>query len=532
MPSISLLLLLVAPLLGALLIQWLPPERGTAVRGLAALAAALQGVLGLLCWRLPPADLHLNWLPKLGLSLDLAIDGLSLPLLLLTSLLTTLAILATPADQPRSRLFHALMLATNVGVGGAFLARNALLFVLFFELVLIPTTLLVAIWGGERRAAAAIRFLIYGAVSGLSLLAAVLSLGWLSSETLDFSYTALAQASLPTEQQTWILALLLLGFGLKLPVVPLHGWQPLAYSQAPTPVVMVLGGVVSKLGAYGLLRFGVGFLPEAWSALSPWIAAAGAISAVYGALNAIVQDDIRRLMAYSSLGHMGLLVLAVAAATPLSLQGAVAQILAHGMIVALLFACVGLIERRTGTTSIAELSGLMNPLRGLPFTMGMMLLALMAAAGIPGLAGFPAELLVFEGSWTAFPRETLISLIASGFTAVYAIRLFNRVGFGRLDNKRADWVSTRWGERAPAMLLTAMVVAFGIWPTALTGWSEAESNSLAIRSQPFLLADGPALSPLAAGGAPTLSANALPSASLAGTAFTADSVDASEVLPA
>jgi NAD(P)H-quinone oxidoreductase subunit 4 len=160
--------------------------------------------------------------------------------------------------------------------------------------------------------------------------------------------------------------------------------------------------------------------------------------------------------------------------------------LAHGMIVALLFACIGLIERKTGTTSIPELSGLMNPLRGLPFTMGMMLLALMAAAGIPGLAGFPAELMVFEGSWTTFPWPTLVTLAASGFTAVYAIRLFNRVGFGRLDNERADWQATRWSERAPALLLSLLVVAAGLWPPALTGWSESESSRLALRSQPFL----------------------------------------------
>jgi len=247
---------------------------------------------------------------------------------------------------------------------------------------------------------------------------------------------------------------------------------------------------VCKLGAYGLLRFGVGFLPDTWLAWSPWIAAAGAISAVYGALNAIAQSDMRRLMAYSSLGHMGLLVLALAAATPLALQGAVAQILAHGLIVALLFACVGLIERRTGTTAIAELSGLLNPLRGLPVTAGMLLLALMAAAGIPGLAGFPAELLVFEGSWTSFPRATLVCLVASGLTAVYAVRLFNRVGFGRLDNGRADWLPTTASERLPALALTLLVIGFGLWPAGLVGWSENDTGPLALRSQPLLQVGG------------------------------------------
>jgi NAD(P)H-quinone oxidoreductase subunit 4 len=497
MAALLLPLLLGLPLLAALLLPLLPDPSSTRVRSLAALAAGLQLFTALVAWRQTPADLHLAWLPKLGLALDLGLDGLSLPLVLLTALLSTLAILSAPADQSRPRLFYPLMLATNLGVVGALLARNALLFVLAFELVLIPTTLLVAIWGGPRRAGAAVRFLLYGAVSGLSLLAAVLAFGWFNSNGLGFSYDELATAAVSPRGQAAILALLLLAFGLKLPVVPLHGWQPFTYGEAPTPVVMLLGGAVSKLGAYGLLRFGVGFLPDVWLAWSPWIAAAGAISAVYGALNAIAQKDIRRLMAYSSLGHMGLLVLALAAATPLSLQGAIAQCLAHGMIVALLFACVGLIERRTGTTLIPELSGLLNPLRGLPFTLGMLLLALMAAAGIPGLSGFPAELLVFEGSWSAFPRATLVSLIASGFTAVYAVRLFNRVGFGRLDNARADWISTTWSERVPALALTLLVIGSGLWPTALTGWSEPATASLALRAQPFLLAEGPTLSPLA-----------------------------------
>ncbi|MEB3263445.1 MAG: NADH-quinone oxidoreductase subunit M [Synechococcus sp.] len=493
MGPLPLLLLLVLPLSAGLLLFLLPEERPIRVRSFAAGATALQLAVALLGCGRPPQTWHQDWLPQIGLGLDLGLDGLSLPLVVLAALVTTLAILAAPPDQGRPRLYFSLMLATNLGVVGAFLSRNALLFVLAFELVLIPTTLLVAIWGGQRRAGAAIRYLLFGAISGLSLLAAILAFGWLNGNGFSFGFEDLASADLSPAASAWILALLLLAFGLKLPVFPVHGWQPLTYAEAPTPVVMLLGGVVSKLGAYGLLRFGVGFLPDTWALWSPWIAAAGAVSAVYGALNAIAQTDIRRLMAYSSLGHMGLLVLALAAATPLSLQGGMAQILAHGLIVALLFCCVGLIERKTGTTAIPELSGLMNPLRGLPFTMGMMLLAMMAAAGIPGLAGFPAELMVFEGSWTAFPRTTLVSLVASGFTAVYAVRLFNRVGFGRLDNARADWQSTRWGERAPAMLLSLLVLAAGIWPTGLTGWSETETTALALREQPFLLAQGPVL---------------------------------------
>jgi NAD(P)H-quinone oxidoreductase subunit 4 len=476
-----LLLLLLLPLLTAVVLPVLPSGLPW-LRRAAFVAPLLQVVAALLWWRQPSAELSLSWLPRLGLRLDLGLDGITLPLVLLTALITAMAVLAAPPNQSRPKLFFGLLLATNLGLIGSFLARNALLFVMAYELILIPTTLLVATWGGQRRAGAAIRFLTYGAVSGVALLAAVLALGWLQPGGLDFSYSALARHSLSPVQQGWILALVLLSFGLKLPVVPLHGWQPLTYSQAPTPVAMVLSGAVSKLGAYGLLRFGVEFLPDAWSAWAPWLAVAGAVSAIYGALNAIAQLDMRRLVAYSSLGHMGILLLALAAATPLSLQGVVAQMLAHGLIIALLFCLVGLIERKTGTTSIPELSGLLNPQRGLPFTMGLMLLALLAAAGVPGLAGFVAELLVFEGSWVAFPWPTLVCLLASGLTAVYAIRLFNRVGFGRLDNERADWVSTTWQERTPALVLTSLVLLAGLWPTALTGFSESSTGPLALRS--------------------------------------------------
>jgi len=331
----------------------------------------------------------------------------------------------------------------------------------------------------------------------VALLAAVLAFGLLNPAGLDFSYSSLAAADYTPVQQRWLLALVLLAFGLKLPVVPLHGWQPFTYSQAPTPVAMLLSGAVSKLGAYGLLRFGLEFLPEAWSAWSPWIAALGAITAIYGALNAISQLDMLRLVAYSSLGHMGMLLLALAAATPLSLQGVVAQMLAHGMIIALLFCLVGLIQARTGTTAIPELSGLLNPQRGLPFTMGLMLLALMAAAGVPGLAGFVAELLLFEGSWVVFPLPTLVCLVASGLTAVYAVRLFNRVGFGRLDNERADWIGTTLAERAPALVLTVLVLLTGIRPSLLTGFSEASTAPLALRSSESVtvIAQAPAFAP-------------------------------------
>ncbi|KEF41768.1 MAG: NAD(P)H-quinone oxidoreductase subunit D4 [Cyanobium sp. CACIAM 14] len=490
------ILLLLLPALGAVVLPLLP-ERQDILRRVCLAPLLLQLAIGLTQLGKSPSELHQVWIPRIGLGFDLGLDGLSAPLAALIALICLVTVLATPAEQARPRLFLSLLLATDLGLTGAVLARNALLFLLAFELVLIPTTLLLAVWGGPRRVQAAIQYVMYGAVSGLALLGAVLALGWLSGEGFSFAFADLAAMQLSPENSRWIFALLLLSFGLKLPVVPLHGWQPLAYGQASSPVAMLLSGGVSLLGAYGLLRFAIGFMPEQWILWSPWIAAVGAFTSAYGALNALAQSDIRRLVAYGSLGHMGLLVVALASATPLSLQGVVAQLIAHGLISALLFLLVGLIDSKTGSTQIPDLAGLLNPYRGLPFTLGLFLLALMASAGIPGLAGFVPEFMMFEASWTPFPIPTLLCLVASGFTAVYAVRLFNRVGFGRLDNNRVDYPSTVWSERFPAMLLAALVVIGGIWPGLLVGWSESSTSALALRREPFtaLVAVAPSASP-------------------------------------
>lgn len=480
----ALLLLILLPLVGTLLLPLLP-ENSPPLRLPAAVLAIAQLLLALILWQAGPQNFTLTWLPRLGLELSLGLDGVSLPLVLLSGLVTAMAVLATPPDQSRPRLYFGLILATNLGVVTCLLARNALLFLLALELILIPATLLIAIWGGERRAGAAIRYLLYNAVSGICILAAILALAWLNPAGFSFAYSDLAGADLSESSSRWVLALLLVGFGLKLPLVPLHGWQPLAYSQAPAPVAMLLSGSVSKLGAYGLIRFGIEFLPDAWMAWSPWFAGLAAASAVYGALNAIAQSDMRLLVAYSSIGHMGFLLLGLAAATPMSLQGVMALLLAHGTITALLFHLVGVIQRKTGTTAIAELTGLLNPYRGLPFTLGLFLVALMASAGIPGLAGFVGEFLMLEGSWTTFPLATVICLLASGLTAVYAVRLFNRVGFGRLDNDRTDYPTSTFSERIPAMAMIALVVIAGIWPQMLLGWSASSTATLALRAQSF-----------------------------------------------
>jgi NAD(P)H-quinone oxidoreductase subunit 4 len=272
--------------------------------------------------------------------------------------------------------------------------------------------------------------------------------------------------------------LLLVGFGIKIPLVPLHTWMPDAYVEASPVVAIILGGMVAKLGTYGLVRFGLQLFPETWAFVAPGLSIIGVVSVMYGALSAIAQKDIKRMVAYSSIGHMGYIVVAAAALTPLSLLGCVSQMVSHGLILALLFYLVGVIETKVGTRELDVLNGLMNPLRGLPLTSALLIAGGMASAGIPGLVGFIAEFLVFQGSYSVFPWQTLLCIFASGLTAVYFVILLNRTCFGKLDNNTAYYPRLVWAEKAPALVLSALILFLGIQPTWLVRWTETTTTAI------------------------------------------------------
>jgi NAD(P)H-quinone oxidoreductase subunit 4 len=421
---------------------------------------------------------YFAWAEPIGLSYSLGVDGLSLPLLVLNSFLTLIALYATAQNSERPRLKYSLILLINAGIAGALMAQNLLLFILFYELELIPFYLAIAIWGGEKRGYASIKFLLYTAVSGLLILAAFLGIGFLSNTAPNFDYQSLSTTELSFKTQLFLLALLLVGFGIKIPLVPLHTWLPDAYTEASPATAILLGGILAKLGTYGLIRYGLQLFPETWSIVAPGLAVIGTISVVYGALAAISQKDIKRMVAYSSIGHMGYMLVAAAAGTELSVLGAVAQMVAHGLILALLFYLVGVIERKVGTRDIDVLNGLMNPVRGLPLVSALLILGGMASAGIPGLVGFVAEFIVFQGSFSAFPIPTLICIIASGLTAVYFVILLNRTCFGKLDNFKAYYPKVLRSETIPAIVLTVIILFLGIQPTWLVRWIEPTTSSI------------------------------------------------------
>jgi NAD(P)H-quinone oxidoreductase subunit 4 len=499
-------LLLVVPALGALLMVIWPGEpTPNRLRGVAIVTLVLQLLLScavLLQFDPEVSGLQLQerfaWLPGIGLNYWLGVDGLSLPLVLINAALTLVSVVCTREFSRRPRLYFALLLVISAAVNGAFLANNLLLFFLFYELELIPLWLLISIWGGANRAYAATKFLIFTAVSGMLILGAFLGLALLTG-TVDFSLTPVGSDRLAMGSQLVLLGALLVGFGIKMPLVPFHTWLPDAHTQASTPVSVLLAGVLLKLGTYGLLRFGLGLFPEAWARLAPALAIWAAVSVLFGSLAAIAQRDMKRMVAYSSVGHMGTVLLAAAAASPVALLGAEFQMVSHGLISALLFLLVGIVYRKTGTRDLDVLHGLLNPQRGLPLTGSLMVLGVMASAGLPGMAGFISEFLVFRGSIQTFPVATLLSIVGSGLTAVYFLLLVNRAFFGRLAitshndplrDPRLDvqLPSVASRETLPALTLAIAVVGLGLLPASLGRLSEASTTALA--QLPLLLAAG------------------------------------------
>ncbi|ELS32707.1 MULTISPECIES: NADH-quinone oxidoreductase subunit M [Pseudanabaena] len=430
----------------------------------------------------------LAWLDPIGLTYRLGVDGLSFPLVLLNGLLLSIAIYISN-DIQRPRLYFPLLLLLGGGVNGAFLAQNLLLFFLFFEVELIPLYLLIAIWGGEKRGYAATKFLIYTAISGVLILAAFFGMAIFGSgdtNAFTFNYQDLNLEGASKNVKGILLILLLLGFGIKIPIVPLHTWLPDAHVEASTPVSTLLAGVLLKLGTYGLLRFGLGLLPDAWQAIAPFLAIWAVVSVIYGCLTAINQTDMKKMVAYSSVGHMGYILLALSAATPLALVGATFQMVSHGLISALLFILVGIVYKKTGTRDINSLNGLLNPERGLPITGSLMILAAMASAGTPGMVGFIAEFVIFRSSYAVFPFQTLLCMIGTGLTAVYFLIMIDRVFFGRLAVEKFkdrppinSFPFAKWQEKFPAIALALIIVFFGLIPNFATQMIEISADAIA-----------------------------------------------------
>jgi NADH-quinone oxidoreductase subunit M len=477
--SMAVLILL---LLGGGLLAWQAERLDTRLPRWVALAAVTATLVYLLATitRLPaenfaltpdPRDqaswllhLKLDWIPRFGISFELAMDGLSLLLVVLTLLLGLVAIASSWSEIDfKPGLFQANLLWTLAGVCGVFLALDLVLFFMFWEVMLIPMYLLIAIWGHEHKAYAAMKFFIFTQVSGLLMLLAIVVLAWQGLATngnLSFSYFDLLGLELSPRLGWWTMLGFFLAFTVKLPAFPFHTWLPDAHTQAPTAGSVLLAGILLKTGAYGLLRFCIPLFPDASLDFAPIAMGLGVAGVVYGAVLAFAQSDFKRLVAYSSVSHMGFVLLGLYAWNSLALQGAVMQMVAHGVSTAALFMLAGALQQRLHTRDMGRMGGLWHQA---PRMGACAMFFAVASLGLPGLGNFVAEFLVLLGLFAVQPWLTAIAALGLITAAIYALWMMQQAFQGTPDEQRrmADF-------NAREMLaMTAMIVALlwlGLYP--------------------------------------------------------------------
>jgi len=409
------------------------------------------------------------WIPRWGISYRVGIDGISLFMVLLTTVMMPLSVLASWSSiTRRERAFYALMLTLLTGLVGVFIALDLFLFYVFFEIMLIPMYFIIGIWGGTNRLYAAIKFFIYTMAGSLLMLVAIVVMAWKISGvtgTLSFSYEhLLANAGTLGSVAPWLFAAFALAFAIKVPIFPLHTWLPDAHVEAPTAGSVLLAAVMLKIGTYGFLRFAVPFFPQV--ALSPAVSrlvvVLAVIGIIYGALVAMVQPDIKKLVAYSSVSHLGFVMLGIWGVSVISVQGALMVMISHGISTGALFLLIGMIYERRHTRLIEDYGGIA---RVVPLFSLILTVVALSSIGLPGLNGFVGEFLVLLGSFSAYPWATGIATTGVIFAAAYLLWALQRMIFNRLDNpenERLPDLNPR--ELAVLIPLIVGIVWLGLFP--------------------------------------------------------------------
>ena len=474
------LLCLIAILLGAGILAWFAGHwSAIAARGIALVATIADFIIGLVLWLRDYRELSLlpnnhwidrldwSWIPRFGIHFHLALDGLSLLLLMLTFFLGIVSVLVSWDEiQERVGFFHLNLLWVLAGITAVFLALDLFLFYFAWELMLVPMYFLIALWGHERRQYASVKFFIFTQLSGLLMLIAILALYFAhhaATGVFTFDYEQLLHTPLSSTAAWWMMLGFFVAFAVKLPVVPVHTWLPDAHTEAPTAGSVILAGLLLKTGAYGLLRFVVPLFPGAAHQFAPIAMILAVIGILYGGLLAFGQSDFKRLVAYTSVSHLGFVLLGIFAWNELALQGAVVTMIAHGISTGALFVIAGLLQERTHTRAMARMGGLWSTI---PRLSGAALFFALGSLGLPGLGDFVGEFLVLLGTYRVSLILTILATIGVLVATLYALRLVQRAFHGPNVH---DWKLADLNRREACILAPMIVVLLwiGLYPLPL-----------------------------------------------------------------